>query len=67
MNAENTAKATREFAIRDIMISHCGENLTPDNVDKIAAEILAAIEIGPCAWAFRHNAERTHGARKESL
>ena len=53
MKDENTAAATREFTIRDIMISHCGESLTPNNVDKIAAEILAAIQSGPASWAFQ--------------
>lgn len=51
---ENAA-ATRKFEVRNIMIGHCGQSLTPDNVDSIAAEMLAAIETGPCAWAFGQN------------
>lgn len=51
---ENAA-TTRRFEVRHIMVGHCGERLTPDNVDKIAEEILAAIETGACSWAFLQN------------
>lgn len=45
--------ATQEFEIRSVLINHCGESLTPDNIDKIAAELVDAIRNGPCAWAFQ--------------
>lgn len=46
------AQATRNFAIRNILTGHCGEQLTPDNVDRIVAEIENAMGHGSCAWAF---------------
>lgn len=51
------AEATRIFEVRNIMISHCGQTLTPDNVDSIAAEMISAIETGPCSWAFGYPKE----------
>lgn len=44
--------ATQEFEIRSVLIGHCGEVLTPNAVDKIAAELVKATREGPCAWAF---------------
>lgn len=48
-----SAKATREFAVRDILIAHCGETLSPDKVDQIASEIVEAMENSSTAWAFQ--------------
>lgn len=47
------AESTRNFEIKNILIGHCGENLTPDKLDEITSEIEAAMKTGPCAWAFR--------------
>jgi hypothetical protein len=44
--------ATQEFAIMNILVSHCGQNLTPDNIEKIMAEIKQEMREGACAWSF---------------
>lgn len=50
---EKTDKqATQEFEIRNILIMHCGQKLTPDKVDEISQEIENAMRNGPCSWAF---------------
>lgn len=41
------------FAIRSILISYCGHNLTANWIDIIMGEIEAEITNGPCAWAFK--------------
>jgi len=44
---------TQIFEIRRILISYCGQYLSPDNVDKISNEIEQSIKNGPCSWAFK--------------
>lgn len=44
--------ATQSSAILLILVNHCGQSLTPDNVDKIHAEIIKEMREGPTAWAF---------------
>jgi len=45
-------EATQEFTIRNVLIGHCGEKLTPDNIDKIAAELMQEVKAGSTSWAF---------------
>lgn len=52
MTAKGDVVATQEFAIRNILISHCGDRLTPEMVDRIASEIINEMRHGGCAWAF---------------
>jgi hypothetical protein len=52
MADQNNRAATQEFTIRHILICHCGETLTPDNIDRIAAEMFKEMREGPTAWAF---------------
>jgi hypothetical protein len=59
MKPENAIE-TQRFAIFDVLTGHCGQMLTPDNVDKIMAEILHEMREGPCSWAFVPNAESIH-------
>jgi hypothetical protein len=40
------------FAIRSVVVSHCGATLTPAKVDQIAAEIETEMFYGGLAWAF---------------
>lgn len=47
--------ATQSSAILMILVNHCGQSLTPDNVDKIHAEIMKEMREGPTAWAFSPN------------
>ena len=51
-NADD-ARATRSFAVLNVLVNHCGEKLTADLVDQLAIELLDEIEKGPTAWAFR--------------
>lgn len=44
------AEATRNFTIRNIITGHCGECLTPDRVDEIVNEIVAAMRADPRAF-----------------
>lgn len=46
-------EATQQFAIFNVLVTHCGERLTPDIVDKIRDEIVAEMRTGPTAWAFK--------------
>lgn len=46
------ARETRRFEVLNVLVGHCGEQLTPANVDAIAAELVKAMETGPCSWAF---------------
>jgi len=48
----NDKESTQAFAIRNIITSHCGEVLTPNNVDRICNEIETEMRNGPCSWAF---------------
>jgi hypothetical protein len=50
---DDTVLATRAFFIRRVLTGHCGELLTPDRVEAIVAQIVAGMETGGCAWAFR--------------
>lgn len=46
------AQATREFEVRNILVRHCGEMLSPDKIDAVAKEFFEAMSTGPCAWSF---------------
>lgn len=43
---------TQRFALFNILVGHCGEQLTPDKVDAIMEEIIKEMRSGPCSWAF---------------
>jgi hypothetical protein len=46
-------ETTQIFEIRNILIEHCGKELTPDLIDKISKQIEQAMAEGPCSWAFK--------------
>jgi len=46
-------ESTQDFTIKDILINHCGQTLTPDNIDAIQEQMEWAMHEGPCAWAFK--------------
>ena len=45
-------EATQEHAIFGVLITYCGQMLTPDTVDAMMRAIRAEMRSGPCAWAF---------------
>jgi hypothetical protein len=47
-----SAKATREFSIRNILTGHTGQLLSPKLVDQIVSEIVTEMACGSTAWAF---------------
>lgn len=49
--------ATQVFTLSNILIKHCGEQLSPDNIDFIVAEIRSEITKGSCSWAFNPTTE----------
>ena len=53
MSKSNDKRATQEHLISDVLISHCGETLTPDKVEQIAKEIKGEMKAGAVSWAFR--------------
>lgn len=64
-------KENQHFAIFNVLVNHCGQTLTADNVDKIMAEILTSMHTGPMSWAFLPNSEirqagpETHDKQKQ--
>jgi len=52
-----SAKATREFTIRNIITGHCGAVLTPTLVDQIVSEVVTEMAVGTTSWAFRGEPE----------
>lgn len=49
--------ATQSSSVLMILVNHCGQSLTPDNVEKIHAEIVKEMLEGPTAWAFSPNTD----------
>jgi len=45
--------ATQRFALHDVMVGHCGRELTPATVDEITAELFKEVTEGACSWAFK--------------
>lgn len=45
-------RATQVFVLRNVLIKHCGKNLSSNKIDEIMKEIEVEIEKGSCAWAF---------------
>jgi len=46
-------RATQEHLIDSVLISYCGETLTPDKVEQIAKEIKGEMKAGAVSWAFK--------------
>ena len=49
--------ATQEFAVLNILVGHCGEQLTDDTVERIAAELVHEMREGKSSWAFAPRSE----------
>ncbi len=49
----DTAIETRRFAVMNILISHCGQKLTPELIEAIVEEMQKEMNDSPCAWAFQ--------------
>jgi hypothetical protein len=59
-----SAANTRIFAVRNILVGHCGENLTRDNIDRIVGEFAVEMEgTGGCSWAFQAPEKPTSTSR----
>jgi hypothetical protein len=58
-------KATRELEVRTILTHRCGQSLSPDLIDKLCEEFNAAMDSGPCAWAFNNAQLRADLAARE--
>ena len=58
MESHKTRRATQLFTFRDLLTSHCGEELTPDNIDFICLEFEKEIHNGPSSWAFPPNMDK---------
>lgn len=58
--------ATQRFAVLSILVNHCGQVLTADNVEAIAEEIEAAMRAGPCSWAFAPAPDSLHKVEKRN-
>lgn len=54
-------EATQNFAIANILISHCGEMLNANKIEQIQDEIVTEMRNGPCSWAFTFH--RCHKCR----
>lgn len=52
MTTDNDRLETQRFVIFDALMQHCGETLTPDNLEIIRDDILKEMSEGSCAWAF---------------
>lgn len=50
---EDQKRGTQIFEIKNVLIDHCMEILTPDKIDEIIEKISIAINTGPCSWAFK--------------
>ena len=50
---------TQRFTIWSILVSHCGQILSPDKVDEISSEIKNAMRDSSTSWAFDVK-EHTH-------
>lgn len=49
---DDKKRDTQDFIFRDILVSHCGKQLTPELVDQVVSELTAEATTGGCAWAF---------------
>lgn len=50
---EKTRIATQAFTIRQVLVSHCNEQLTPDKIDGIIEKIKKEMTEGYSSWAFK--------------
>jgi hypothetical protein len=50
--------ATQEFAIRNILVKHTNQKLSPALIDRIVDEIAKEMKSGPCSWAFKETARK---------
>ena len=52
----NNRKSTQIFVLRNLLTNHCGQTLSPDQIDCIMDEIKTELENGSCAWTFKKQA-----------
>jgi len=57
MSEKNRAE-TQRFAVLNVLVSRTGEQLTSNEVQRIADEILTEIRSGPTAWAFASSTDK---------
>lgn len=50
--SEKDRIATREFAIRSILIQHFSFVISPNVIEKVVKALSKGMISGPCAWAF---------------
>ena len=46
-------EATQDFAIKTILINHCGQELSSTVIGDITRELKEEMNNGPCSWAFK--------------
>lgn len=49
----NDRESTQDFAVFDILVNNCGQNLTPALIDNMRDMMKWQMREGPCAWAFK--------------
>ena len=45
-------KATQESTLLDVLVGHCGEELSRELIEELVDELMTEITKGPTAWAF---------------
>jgi len=46
-------RRTQESVVASVLMSHCGDGLTPEVIKRIIQDIVGEMRAGACSWAFK--------------